>query len=78
MKASINSGLVVITGILKQEPKVLTVVSAMLKEFNTMCIVEHLGAHNDNEMIEITLSYDPTECTVKTIKESYSDAKRAA
>ena len=78
MKSSISQSNIVITGSLKEELKIISTYEGMLKDFNSMCVVEHFGANTSNEIVEVTLCYSSSEATVKTIRESYSEAKKAA
>ena len=77
MKASINSSVVRIKAKLSEEKKVQSIVDQMLLEFNSMVIIESHGADDGAEMVEFSLCYSTSEATVKTVKESYADAKKA-
>lgn len=78
MKASINKNVVSITGKLSEEDKITKIYKSMLNEFNSMCLMEAYGVNEGAEMVEVTLCYSADEATVATVKESYSEAKKAA
>jgi len=74
MKASINKNIVHITGKICEKSRIEEVVRLMLADFNSMCVIEdHAG-----QTCEYTLSYSSDEATVVTVKESYSEAKKAS
>jgi hypothetical protein len=78
MKVSINKGTITFTGKLEEESKMISVIDNMMLEINTLTYLEHFGSDTEHEMVEITLCYSSNEATVATVKESYSDAKKAA
>tara|TARA_R110000744_G_scaffold280987_1_gene392988 strand:- start:70 stop:306 length:237 start_codon:yes stop_codon:yes gene_type:complete len=78
MKVSINKETLTFIGKLKEEDKMVDVINIMSKEINSLTYLEHFGKGTDHEMVEITLCYSAGEATVATVKESYSDAKKAA
>jgi hypothetical protein len=75
MKASIYKGYVSFTGKLSEEIKIINICDLMMSEFDSLCFVECFGIKTGNDMVEISMCYSPNEATVKTLKESYSDAK---
>lgn len=78
MKSSINQSIVYITGKLSEESKIEATYLGMMEEFNSMVIIESFGNDSGHEKVEVTLSYSSDEATVSTVKESYSEAKKAA
>ena len=73
MKASINKNIVYITGSLSEKSRIEKIIELMMGEINTLCLIEDFS----RSMCEYTLSYSDDELTVATVKESYSDAKKA-
>ena len=78
MKASINKNTVYISGKLSEENKITNTYMKMMTEFGTLILVESFGVSEGAEMVEVTLCYSAGEATVATVKESYSEAKKAA
>tara|TARA_R100000541_G_C1892368_1_gene83667 strand:- start:366 stop:602 length:237 start_codon:yes stop_codon:yes gene_type:complete len=78
MKASINAQTITITGKLNEGEKIQEILRLMAKEINSICIMEFYGESTGHDMVELTACYSSDEATVATVKESYSDAKKAA
>lgn len=78
MRASINKNIVHITGKLCEELKISEICNQMMKEFNTMCMVEFFGNKQGCEIVDVTMCYSENEATVLTVKESYSESKKLA
>ena len=76
MKALINRSTMTFIGKLKEEDKMVSIISIMSKEINTLTYLEHFGNKSNHELVEITLCYDSNEATVQTMKESYAYAKQ--
>ena len=77
MRVSINAGVVTIVGSLKEEHIIEKIRIIMFSEFSSMCLMEFFGAKTGHEIVETTFANSDSEATVQTVKESYSDAKRA-
>ena len=78
MKASIHAQTITITGKLSEGEKIQETLRLMSKEINSICSMEFYGESAGHDMVELTACYSSDEATVATIKESYSDAKKAA
>ena len=78
MKASINAQTITITGKLNEGEKIQETLRLMSSEINTICIMEFYGESTGHDMTELTACYSSDEATVTTVKECYSDAKKAA
>jgi hypothetical protein len=78
MKASINAQTITITGKLNEGEKIQETLRLMAREISSICIMEFYGESTGHDMVELTACYNSDEATVATVKESYSDAKKAA
>jgi len=78
MKASINAQTITITGKLSEGKKIQETLRLMTNEISSICIMEFYGESTGHDMVELTACYSSDEATVATVKESYSDANKAA
>lgn len=74
MRASINLQTITIIGKTTELDRIMKTFELMSSEIDSVCLMEVTSG----EQIELVACYSSDECTVATVKESYSESKKLA